>query len=113
MVGKRTPRVPVSHANDRDLRHNYVSQKLGRNSNIDADDHVAHEIALALTKASPKENSPRVSHSNRASKRKIGNVPSPAKNDDRRVLESQFTCGFIYVFEKIDCSSVGCYHYNL
>uniref|UniRef100_A0A7N0UKF7 SANT domain-containing protein n=1 Tax=Kalanchoe fedtschenkoi TaxID=63787 RepID=A0A7N0UKF7_KALFE len=83
VVGKRTPRVPVVHTSDKDFWDKNFSASPGRKFKMNADDHVAHEIALALTKASQKDKSPRISQSNRASKRKIGNVSSPAKSDDR------------------------------
>ncbi|CAM9004189.1 unnamed protein product [Rhodiola kirilowii] len=86
VVGKRTPRVPVSHTIDKVLGDRYFSEKPGRKFKMDADDHVAHEIALALTKASQKDKSPRDSHSTRTSQRIIGNIPSPAKNDDKMRL---------------------------
>ncbi|KAK7277936.1 hypothetical protein RJT34_22956 [Clitoria ternatea] len=63
VVGKRTPRVPVSYSCRKDDTENYVSpNKRGVKSTVDAnDDEVAHVVALALTKAAQRGGSPQVS----------------------------------------------------
>ena len=62
VVGKRTPRVPVSFSHKRDNRENHISAiKKGRKSENDNDDEVAHVAALALTEASQRVGSPQVS----------------------------------------------------
>lgn len=65
VVGKRTPRFPVSFLNKKDGRENHVSlNKRGRKSEADAtDDDVAHGAALVLTAASHRGGSPQVSRS--------------------------------------------------
>ncbi|PON37845.1 Protein LIN-9/Protein ALWAYS EARLY [Trema orientale] len=62
VVGKRTPRIPVSYSHKRDYSENYISPiKKGRKSENDNDDEVAHVAALALTEASQRVGSPQVS----------------------------------------------------
>uniref|UniRef100_A0A2P2KWT2 Protein ALWAYS EARLY 3 isoform X2 n=1 Tax=Rhizophora mucronata TaxID=61149 RepID=A0A2P2KWT2_RHIMU len=53
-VGKRTPRVPVSHAGEKDNGEKYISPiRQSLKAKVDAlDDDVAHKLALALTEAS-------------------------------------------------------------
>ena len=92
-VGKRTPRVPVTYSHDKD-NEKYVSPIWqGMKVKADAvDDDVAHEIALALTEASQRGGSPKVS---RTPKRKT-KTPSPAQHDERMVFH--LFGGFYYFF---------------
>lgn len=83
-VRKRTPRVPVLYS-DRDNREKTISptkQNLKHNLDV-TDDDVTHEIAMALTEASQKGGSPRVS---RMPYRKIGgSMLTPLRNGERMV----------------------------
>lgn len=62
-VGKRTPRIPVSHSQKRFDRENFISpikRSLKSEGNAN-DDEVAHVAALALTEAAQRGGSPHVS----------------------------------------------------
>ncbi|KAF2310984.1 hypothetical protein GH714_018913 [Hevea brasiliensis] len=88
-VGKRTPRVPVSHSFDKDNREKYISPvRQGLKLKADAlDDDVAHEIALVLTEASQRAGSPQVSQTpNRKTE-----TPSPVRNGEHMHAESEMT----------------------
>ncbi|XP_028770851.1 protein ALWAYS EARLY 2 [Neltuma alba] len=62
-VGKRTPRIPISHSHKKFNRENFVSpikRSLKSESNAN-DDEVAHVAALALTEAAQRGGSPHIS----------------------------------------------------
>ncbi|KAF4369691.1 hypothetical protein F8388_015778 [Cannabis sativa] len=60
VVGKRTPRFPVSYSHKRDYRENQMSpNRKGKKAENDNDD--AHVAALALTEASQRVGSPQSS----------------------------------------------------
>lgn len=63
VVGKRTPRFPVSRSNENFKAKKYFSpSRQALKINLDAhDDEVAREIALALAEASHRGGSPQVS----------------------------------------------------
>ncbi|KAM0992063.1 hypothetical protein ACFX2I_010327 [Malus domestica] len=61
VVGKRTPRIPVSYPHKKDDKEAYIFPiKKGRKSEGDNDDDVSHVVAL-LTQASQRGGSPQVS----------------------------------------------------
>ncbi|XP_057958844.1 protein ALWAYS EARLY 3-like isoform X2 [Malania oleifera] len=61
-VGKRTPRFPVSYSYRKDKGEKFYSAaKEGQKLKVDANDDVAHEVALALAEASQRGGSPQVS----------------------------------------------------
>lgn len=83
-VRKRTPRVPVSYSDKANREKTISPTKQNLKYNLDAtDDDVTHEIAMALTEASQKGGSPRVSQ---MSNRKLGgSMPTPLRNGERMV----------------------------
>ncbi|KAF8035870.1 hypothetical protein BT93_C1789 [Corymbia citriodora subsp. variegata] len=91
VVGKRTPRFPVSFLYKKDGRENHVSQsKRGRKSEADAtDDDVAHGAALVLTAASHRGGSPQVSRSPYG--RKMQLKGSPVQSWERMHSQSDAT----------------------
>ncbi|KAK8623864.1 hypothetical protein V6N13_065226 [Hibiscus sabdariffa] len=93
-VGKRTPRVPISFSHDKNKGERYFSPiRQGMNLKVDSvDDDVAHEVALALTKASQRGGSPQVS---RTPNRKA-DTPSPVINSERMNADSETTSAKIH-----------------
>ncbi|XP_022740959.1 protein ALWAYS EARLY 3-like isoform X2 [Durio zibethinus] len=93
-VGKRTPRVPISFSHDKNKGERYFSPiRQGVKPKVDAVvDDVAHEIALALTKASQRGGSPQVS---RTPNRKA-ETPSPVLNNERTNAETETTSAKIH-----------------
>ncbi|KAL4311611.1 hypothetical protein GQ457_01G030910 [Hibiscus cannabinus] len=93
-VGKRTPRVPISFSHDKNKGGRYFSHiRQGMNLKADSvDDDVAHEVALALTKASQRGGSPQVS---RTPNRKA-DTPSPVINSERMNADSETTSAKIH-----------------
>ncbi|XP_048133322.1 protein ALWAYS EARLY 2-like isoform X3 [Rhodamnia argentea] len=91
VVGKRTPRFPVSFLYKKDGRENHVSlSKRGRKSVADAtDDDVAHGAALVLTAASHRGGSPQVSRSPYG--RKVQSKVSPVQSWERMHSQSNAT----------------------
>ncbi|XP_056166610.1 protein ALWAYS EARLY 2-like isoform X2 [Syzygium oleosum] len=91
VVGKRTPRFPVSFLYKKDGRENHVSLgKRGRKSEADAtDDDVAHGAALVLTAASHRGGSPQVSRSPYG--RKVQSKVSPVQSWERMHSQSDAT----------------------
>ncbi|XP_030503611.2 protein ALWAYS EARLY 2 isoform X7 [Cannabis sativa] len=82
VVGKRTPRFPVSYSHKRDYRENQMSpNRKGKKAENDNDD--AHVAALALTEASQRVGSPQVS----TPYKHISS--SPAQSWERLALSSQ------------------------
>lgn len=83
-VKKRTPRVPVAYSSDKDNNRNYVSPaRQGLKPSVDTkNDDVANEIALALTEASHRGDSPLVSWK---SKRKAKGTPPTVRNGEMMV----------------------------
>ncbi|KAF7813668.1 Protein ALWAYS EARLY 3 [Senna tora] len=78
-VRKRTPRVPVSYSYGKDARQNYRQM-------VDSND-VAHKIALALTEASQRGGSTKVSGTpNNKSK---GAMPSPGQTIGRKHAKAE------------------------
>ena len=84
-VGKRTPRFPVSYLYDRDNGQKYISPtRQGLKLKVDSmDDDVAHEVALALAKASQRGGSPQVSQT--PNRRRDNIRSSPVQNGERMV----------------------------
>lgn len=81
-VGKRTPRIPVSHSHKKFDRENFVSpikRSLKSESNAN-DDEVAHVAALALTEAAQRGGSPRISQTQY---RRAEQKPSPVQSWER------------------------------
>ncbi|KAJ8755627.1 hypothetical protein K2173_022222 [Erythroxylum novogranatense] len=70
VVGKRTPRVPVSYPPKKDDGEKHVlSKKKNQKPDVDGnDDEVAHVAALTLTEASQKADSPQASETPRRSR---------------------------------------------
>ncbi|KAM1171627.1 hypothetical protein ACFX14_021853 [Malus domestica] len=89
-VKKRTPRVPVAYSSDKDDSRNYVSPaRRGLKPSVDTkNDDVANEIALALTEASHRGDSPLVSWK---SKRKAKGTPPTVRNGEMMGAESEMT----------------------
>ncbi|GLT63803.1 hypothetical protein SLA2020_363380 [Shorea laevis] len=88
-VGKRTPRIPVSYSYERDKGERYISPiRQGFRLKVDAvEDDFAHEIALALAKASQRGGSPQVSRTPNGKTE----TPSPVEKVERMHAESQLT----------------------
>jgi len=84
-VGKRTPRFPISHSNKKDDTKLRVSpNKRGWKSDIDDnDDEVAHVAALALTEASQRGGSPKISQTQY---RRTEHTKSPVQSWERIVF---------------------------
>ncbi|XP_062084771.1 protein ALWAYS EARLY 2 isoform X3 [Humulus lupulus] len=82
VVGKRTPRFPVSYSHKREYKENQISpNRKGKKAENDNDD--AHVAALALTEASQRVGSPQVS----TPYKHISS--SPAQSWERLALRSQ------------------------
>ena len=86
VVGKRTPRFPISYSHDKVNREKFFSSaRQGLKLKVDASvDDVAHEVALALAEASQKGGSPQVSQTPNRRTRNI--MSSPNRNVERMVL---------------------------
>ncbi|KAJ4967952.1 hypothetical protein NE237_014653 [Protea cynaroides] len=87
--GKRTPRFPVSYTYNRDDREKFLSpNKPGLRSYLDSnDDDVAHDVALALAKASQRGSSPQFSQTpNRRTERMRS---SSVQNGEKTHAESE------------------------
>ncbi|PSR92630.1 Protein ALWAYS EARLY like [Actinidia chinensis var. chinensis] len=91
VVGKRTPRFPVSYSYEKVNGEKFFSPtrqslKLKPDAN---DDDVAHEVALALAEASQKGGSPQVSQTPNRRTRNI--MSSPNRNVERMRAELELT----------------------
>ncbi|KAJ8766738.1 hypothetical protein K2173_007805 [Erythroxylum novogranatense] len=87
-VGKRTPRVPISFACDKDNGGKYLSPIRHNMKVKDAlDDDVTHKLALALTEASKGGVSPQASLIHKWKME----TPSPIQNGERMHAESVMT----------------------
>lgn len=86
VVGKRTPRFPVSYLNEKINGEKFVSPgRQGLKLKADADDdEVAQEIAIALAEASQKGGSSKVSRT--PSKIAEGVMSSPFRYAQRKVV---------------------------
>lgn len=106
-VGKRTPRFPVSYSYDKDNGQKYFSpSRQVLKLKVDSvDDDVAHEVALALAKASQRGGSPQVSQT--PNRRRIDNIRlSPVQNGERMVIVYCSFNGFLlfeHFWHQIDC----------
>ncbi|XP_058760586.1 protein ALWAYS EARLY 3-like isoform X2 [Vicia villosa] len=79
-VGKRTPRVPVYHSYKKDDRENFVSpNKRSLKSTADANDDEVEHVALTLTRASQRGDSPRSQTPHRRAGQKSSVVQSREK----------------------------------
>ncbi|CAJ2628695.1 unnamed protein product [Trifolium pratense] len=80
-VGKRTPRVPVYHSYKKDERENYVSpNKRSLKSTGDANDDEVADVALALSRAAQRGDSPLISQTPH---RRAEQKSSPAQSLER------------------------------
>nr|GMD85305.1 protein ALWAYS EARLY 3-like [Ipomoea batatas] len=84
VVGKRTPRFPVSYSYENFNSGKYFSSsRQGLKRKLDAnDDEVAHEIALALAEASLRGGSPQVSQT--PTRRTDSALSTPARNAEKK-----------------------------
>jgi len=91
-VRKRTPRVPISYSIGKDNGEKlFLSNRQSSKQLVDTND-VAHKIALALTEASQRGGSSKISES--PDKK---NMPSPGLKSGKKVLSyfySNITCIF-------------------
>lgn len=108
-VGKRTPRFPVLHSYDKDNSQKYFSpSRQGLKLKVDSvDDDVAHEVALALAKASQRGGSPQVSQT---PNRRMDNIrSSPVQNGERMVStchkKKKVMGWYLYTFYLMACIS--------
>nr|XP_043613972.1 protein ALWAYS EARLY 3 isoform X2 [Erigeron canadensis] len=93
VVGKRTPRFPVSHSNENGKGENYVSPtKKVLTLRADDEEDVAQTIAMALADASKRGGSPQVSQT---PNRRSGNLmSSPGQSAERMYDESDVASGW-------------------
>ncbi|XP_058209241.1 protein ALWAYS EARLY 3 isoform X2 [Rhododendron vialii] len=84
VVGKRTPRFPVSYSYEKVNGEKFFSTtRQGLKLKVDAnDDDVAHEVALTLAEASQKGGSPQVSQT--VNRRRGSIMLSPIRSGERR-----------------------------
>ncbi|KAK7264608.1 hypothetical protein RJT34_32217 [Clitoria ternatea] len=82
-VRKRTPRVPISHSIGKDGERFFSSARQGSKQMVDTND-VAHKIALALTEASQRGGSSKVSGSPNKK-----NMPSPSLKSGKKYAKSE------------------------
>ncbi|KAF7144937.1 hypothetical protein RHSIM_Rhsim04G0219400 [Rhododendron simsii] len=84
VVGKRTPRFPVSYSFEKVNGEKFFSTtRQGLKLKVDAnDDDVAHEVALTLAEASQKGGSPQVSQT--VNRRRGSIMLSPIRSGERR-----------------------------
>ncbi|KAH7842107.1 hypothetical protein Vadar_001558 [Vaccinium darrowii] len=87
VVGKRTPRFPVSYSYEKvNGEKVFSATRQGLKLKVDGnDDDVAHEVALALAEASQKGGSPQVSQT--PNRRRGSIMPSPIRSVERRRAE--------------------------
>lgn len=87
VVGKRTPRFPVSYSYENIKGEKFFSPtRQGLKMKADTnDDEVAHEIALALTEASQRGGSPQASQT--PNRRSESVMSSPARNAETKRAE--------------------------
>ncbi|KAK9079883.1 hypothetical protein SSX86_001556 [Deinandra increscens subsp. villosa] len=92
VVGKRTPRFPVSHA--------YGNSKRGLKLRENDDEDVAHSIAMALAGASKRGGSPQVSPTRRSDSQ----MSSPCQSAERMYDESDVASGWFVDDDDIEGS---------
>ncbi|XP_031395741.1 protein ALWAYS EARLY 3-like isoform X1 [Punica granatum] len=90
VVGRRTPRIPVSYSHDRDFGARLCSpnkQAFKQKINANDDYDVAHEVAVALTEASQRGGSPNLSQTPKGKSAKA--KASPIRNGNGMHAGSQ------------------------
>lgn len=93
VVGKRTPRFPVSHSYENVKGEKFYSQtKKPLKPRTEYDEDVAHNIAMALAEASKRGGSPQVSHT--PNRRSESLMSSPCQSSERVYDESDVGSGW-------------------
>ncbi|WOL02517.1 protein ALWAYS EARLY 2-like isoform X2 [Canna indica] len=88
VVGKRTPRIPVSNVYNKDERGKttYLSRQPSKTEVNTVDDEGAHVAALALAEVLQRGGSPQVS---RTPGRRVDHISSPVKSSEQKSAEME------------------------